>query len=319
MCTGSGAFQKDPTAPMPSPDEVSIASGPLSARFRPEWGGRMTHLTHAEWGDILVPTHEDRFEPDSWPRAGGYPLVPYHNRIYNSRFAHAGAWYSLCPHPALAPDAIHGPAHRRPWSVAAQANDRVLLQLDYDADDEWPFSFRAEQQFLLEPNQLVVELAITNLSGRTAPVGIGWHPYIAAPLHSPAETDGKFEYQLDDLNVPTSHLPQPRSEVIIPATSGYTLHFADWTRANVRLDKASLLLKADPVFGHLAVHRMENYLCIEPVSMAAGVLALSERNRTDRGLRILPHGGCLSGRITLSIKPNGDETPLTLGAAMWRM
>ena len=40
--------------PMPLPDMVEIASGPLLARFAPGWGGRLTHLVHAELGDILA-------------------------------------------------------------------------------------------------------------------------------------------------------------------------------------------------------------------------------------------------------------------------
>lgn len=286
---------------MHSPEEVSIASGPLSARFRPAWGGRMTHLSHARLGQILVPTQEDRFEPYQWPRAGAYPLFPYHNRLYDASFIHGGVQNHLRAHPALAPDAIHGPAHRRLWNVAAHADDRLTLRLDYQADEEWPFSFLAEQHFQLEANRLIVELAITNRSDIAAPVGLGWHPYIAAPVSSHAETDARLEYPLDPLNVPTVDPPQRRSNPAIPSATGYTLHFSDWSLARVMLAGGELLLEADPVFSHLAVHRMENYLCLEPVSMAAGVLSMPEAERQGRGLKILPPGGRLAGRITMSI------------------
>ncbi len=301
MSIGSGACRSVPTDPMHSPEEVSIASGPLSARFRPAWGGRMTHLSHARLGQILVPTQEARFEPYQWPRAGAYPLFPYHNRLYDASFIHGGVQHHLRAHPALAPDAIHGPAHRRPWSVAAHADDRLTLQLDYQADEEWPFSFLAEQHFRLEANRLVVELAITNRSDIAAPVGLGWHPYIAAPVSSHAETDARLEYPLAPLNVPTVDPPQRRSNPAIPSATGYTLHFSDWSLARVTLAGGEVLLEADPVFSHLAVHRMENYLCIEPVSMAAGVLSMPEAERQGRGLKILPPGGRLAGRITMSI------------------
>ena len=284
------------------PDMISIESGPLLARFRPDWGGRMTHLVHAEMGDILAPTQADVFEPYNWPRAGAYPLVPYHNRVYGASFVESGKTHRLLPHPALTPDAMHGPAHRRPWHVASAAEDRVTLQLNYEADDEWPFSFLAEQHFRLEPDRLIVELSIINSSDVSAPLSLGWHPYLAVPLSSHAETDARLEYPLDALNVPTGSEAHPRSSRSIPAATGYTLHFRNWSTAMVELDKATLLLEADPVFEYLAVHRMEKYLCLEPVAMAAGALCLPETERESRGLRTIPPEGRLSGCIFLSIR-----------------
>lgn len=281
---------------------ISIESGPLSARFRPAWGGRMTHFTHTDLGDILVPTLEDVFEPYKWPRAGAYPLFPYHNRVSDASFRHAGQHHKLLPHPALTPDAMHGPAHRRPWTVESHAGNHVRLTLAYDADDEWPFSFFAEQSFLLEPHRLIVELAITNRAPVAAPVGFGWHPYIAAPLSSHAQTDARLEYSLDHKNIPTDAPARPRLDTRIPADTGYTLHLSDWSAASVYFGQAELLIEADPVFHHLAVHRMEGYLCVEPVSMAAGALSASQEQQKERGLKVAAPGERFSGCLTLSIR-----------------
>lgn len=48
MFTGKDGCRNGLTAPMPSPETVAIACGRLSARLRPAWGGRMTHLQHAD-------------------------------------------------------------------------------------------------------------------------------------------------------------------------------------------------------------------------------------------------------------------------------
>ena len=85
MFIGKDGCRNGLTAHMPSPETVAIACGRLSARLRPAWGGRMTHLRHFDYGDILVPTMEQEFEPFNWPRAGAYPLFPYHNRLYGGR------------------------------------------------------------------------------------------------------------------------------------------------------------------------------------------------------------------------------------------
>lgn len=163
------------------------------------------------------------------------------------------------------------------------------------------FSFRAEQSFLLEDDSLTVELSITNFANGPAPMSLGWHPYFAAGLGCDARTDAKLQYPLDAQNVPTGQQPVPRPSPAIPDATGYTLHFTDWSRAQVDFDRFSLRLKADPVFGHLAVHRMERYLCLEPVSMAAGALGLPQAQREGQGLGTVAPGERLSGRITLSI------------------
>ncbi len=288
---------------MPSPETVSIASGPLSARLRPGWGGRMTHLRHAVYGDIVVPTADLEFRPFDWPRAGAYPLFPYHNRLYGGTFIHAGTRHRLRPHPALAPDAMHGPAHRRRWDIAGLASDSVGLALDYEEDADWPFSFRAEQFFSLEENCLTVSLSITNLADRPAPAALGWHPYFAAGTGCDASTDARLQYPLDARNVPTGDMATPRTDPAIPATTGYTLHFCDWSKADVQCDDFSLSLSADPIFGHLAVHRMDRYLCLEPVSMVAGALGMAEGEREKRGVSIVSPGERLSGSIRLTIRP----------------
>lgn len=303
MFTGKDGCRNGLTAPMPSPETVAISCGPLSARLRPAWGGRMTHLHHADHGDILVPTGEGGFEPLNWPRAGAYPLFPYHNRLYGGAFVHAGIRHLLSPHPALAPDAMHGPVHRRAWEIASLASDRAGLVINYEADGEWPFSFRAEQSFLLEEAGLTVDLSITNLADVPAPMALGWHPYLAAGLGCDARTDARLQYPLDRQNVPTGQPAIPRHTVAIPASMGYTLHYTGWSNAHVQFDGFSLLIEADPIFGHLAVHRMDRYLCLEPVSMAAGALGVPETQREVLGVRIVAPGERLSGRIRLSLGP----------------
>ncbi len=287
---------------MPSPEEVRIASGPFSARIRPAWGGRMTHLAHADFGDLLVPTTAEIFEPWNWPKAGAYPLFPYHNRFYGAQFAHSGVEYDVLPHPALRADAMHGPAHRRPWRVASQTANQATLSLEYAADAEWPFAFEAKQSFSLTGQGLSVELTITNRAAVPAPAAIGWHPYFAVGLDRDVWTDASLAYPLDARDVPTGSPPCARAASTLPATAGYTQHLASWSKARMDVDGGfHLALEADTIFHHLAAHRTENYVCLEPVSMAAGALHQPQQHRGDWGLKILAPGGSLTGTIRLHI------------------
>lgn len=283
------------------PDMVEIASGPLSAQLAPHWGGRMTHLVHARLGDILASTDETEFDPWNWPKAGAYPLFPYHNRVTGAAFSHLGKDYTVVPHPALAGDAMHGPSHRRVWRVEERAADRVTLALDYEGDDEWPFSFTASQTFLLDDWGLSLRLTLLNRADLPAPAAIGWHPYLRASLEDEAYTDATDAYALDALNMPINSVPVHRDDETIPASSGYTLHFRDWRTAELLRGRANIVISADPIFGHIAVHRTERYLCLEPVSAGAGALGLPESERQASGLAVLAPGEHLSGDIRMSI------------------
>ena len=47
--------------------------------------------------------------------------------------------------------------------------------------DEWPWRYRAEQQFQLSPNALSVSLSVENLALSSMPAMLGLHPYSARP------------------------------------------------------------------------------------------------------------------------------------------
>ncbi len=89
-----------------------IASGQLVAELMPDLGGRIVSLRlvddPARPLDVLVPLVGAPVLPPRWPKAGGYPLAPYSNRIANARLSFRGHEHDLPPHP----DAI--PHTRRP-------------------------------------------------------------------------------------------------------------------------------------------------------------------------------------------------------------
>ena len=47
--------------------------------------------------------------------------------------------------------------------------------------DEWPWRYRAEQQFQLNPSALTVSLSIENLAQSPMPAMLGLHPYFGEP------------------------------------------------------------------------------------------------------------------------------------------
>lgn len=291
---------------MHSPEMIEIAHGPFLARVIPAWGGRVASLHHASAGDILVPIAAETFDPLNWPKAGGYPLFPYHNRIRQAAFWHEGLLHQLRANPALGGDVMHGPAHQRPWEAVSSTASSVVLRLNYGADADWPFSFTAEQEIALTDARLAVHLRLINQSEETMPCCFGWHPYLSADLSAPAQTNARLSYPLDGQNLPTGEHAISRQAQDIPADVGYTLHFRDWTIASYKLTEGfEISVTADPVFGQIAVHRMPTYLCLEPVSAAAGVLNMPEDQRERMDLTVLGPGESTCGSIYLSVRTGG--------------
>jgi aldose 1-epimerase len=256
--------------------DMTIGTGVMRASFRPDAGGRMSRLVHRDFGEILVPMADVSFDPYDWPKAGAYPLFPFHNRILGGLVHYEGRMLQLAPHPALAPDVMHGPAHRRPWQVRDHDGDRLSMRLDYAADADWPFDFRAEQDFHIRGSSLTIGLRLINMGSLTMPGGLGWHPYFLAGLRQPATTDAALCYPLDAMNVPTGEPPVRRQPGPLPDHAGYTIHLRDWSSASLTMDSGAMVtIAADGALRHLAVHRMPTYLCLEPVSHRAGALGSS--------------------------------------------
>ncbi|MGN7292850.1 aldose epimerase family protein [Rhizobium sp. SAFR-030] len=253
--------------------DITIGAGAMSASFRPDAGGRMSRLTHRVFGEILVPMADGSFDPYDWPKAGAYPLFPFHSRIRGGLVHHEGRVLQLAAHPALSPDVMHGPAHRRPWQVIDHARDRLSMRLDYCADADWPFDFRAEQEFRVREGSLTIELRLVNIGALPMPGGLGWHPYFASGLRQTATSDAALSYPLDPLNLPTGEPAVHRQPGPLPEHAGYTIHLRDWSSASLTLDGGAVVtIGAGPTLPHLAVHRMPTYLCLEPVSHRAGAL-----------------------------------------------
>ncbi len=287
---------------MPLPDAYTIRSGPLGARFLPENGGRMSHLTHDLRGNILVPTQDQHFDPLNWPKAGAYPLFPFHNRLVGAAFEHQGKQYKVQPHPALAPDAQHGPAHRRPWTVSGHDEYTIEMVLDYHADEDWPFDFQALQRFKISDDSLEVELAITNNGDFSMPAGFGWHPYFAAPLGASASCDASQIWPVGPLGIPTGEAPERRKEHKLLTDSCFTIFLSGWSAARLNTAGGAIVtLAASSALPHLVAHRTPDYLCLEPVSHVAGGLNFPPA-QAWAGLFVMQPGETRSAVVKISIQ-----------------
>lgn len=262
----------------------------------------MLRLRHADHGDLLVPLHDASFDPVEWPKAGAFPLFPFHNRLRDAAFRHDGHLFRLRSNTANGADVMHGPAHRRPWRVTEKGSDFIEMALAYRADDEWPFDFTATQRFELHVGHLSIELSLTNTSGTPTPGGIGWHPYFKPSRDGQVVTDASSQWEsLGPKGIP-ERMDSDGSTGSRPIEINSTRHYSDWTEASAWIgDGAKITLCGSSGFSCLVVHWKTEYLCLEPASHVSGALATLPEVFPETGLRLLAPGETLAGIARLHV------------------
>lgn len=272
--------------------DAILRAGALSLRLRPEWGGRVMSFSHDSGGDALLPITDRSFDPEAWPRAGAYPLAPFHNRIEGARFSFGGRKARLPPHPDTAPHALHGMASRLPWVLRGVDGRRAELSLRRAADEIWPWSFEARQIFDLDTEGLTVTVLLRNVDDAPMPGGVGWHPYLPRPKRIADDARTGWPVRPDYLPGPG---PSPRG-----ALSGDTLYLAQWGEVSVDLPGGLGLLFQKPVgLPHLVIHQPPGpFACVEPVSHLAN--ALTQPGAPDMGP--IDPGDEMTGRFRLAVR-----------------
>ncbi|MDI5929782.1 aldose 1-epimerase [Rhizobium leguminosarum] len=279
-------------------EAVEIASGELVAKCSPHMGGRLLELSTREGLDVLVPTSPHSFDVTAWPKAGAYPLIPYHNRISEACITVGDQRIALASHPLASPHTLHGPGHTRPWLLSSHAASALSLTMDYAADEDWPWDFRAVQTYRLADNELKLSLSLENLSQAPMPAGLGWHPYFYST--EPVQTDAKAVWLHRGDYLPTGE----RRAVIGEHTesSKPTRYLESWSEARIRLTGGgTALVSASTELGFLVVHRGDaHHICVEPVSHVPDAWNM-RFDRAATGARILGAGERLEGSISVRV------------------
>lgn len=312
----------------------------MADQFAPS--GRQFHIAHEEHELVVVEvgggirsykwSGEDVIdgyaEGEMCSGGRGQLLAPWPNRVGDGRWEWEGASYQL---PLTEPEhlnSIHGLVRWLPWTPEPAFNRSSPLRLSCELHPQpgWPWRLELTVTYTLVDDGLAVSTTVTNAGGPgPCPVGVGWHPYLAAfggfaddlILHVPA----RESYLSDERGLPVSSgsVEGTDDDFRAPRRVGRArldLAFTDLLRdddgrAAVEVRPASgdhrwraIRLWMDERFTHVMVYtgdtlaevdRRRRGIAIEPMTCAPDML----RNRD--GLLVLPEGSSLEAAWGLEI------------------
>lgn len=279
---------------------IRLQAGELVCDIEPALGGCITGLWHG--GTPVLRSTTSRLSAAR--QSGGYPLVPFSNRIAQAKLQWQGTLYPLVRNNGDEPHAIHGVGWQRPWQLLDRGERLALLSYEHRADGSWPFAFDSSQSFRLAPDALELTLAVTNQSGRPAPAGLGWHPFfIKQPgAHLAFTATGRWEMGEDQL--PTRRLPHAGLDTDV-GELGVDHCFDGWS-GQALLRDGTFSLQITSGLSRLVVFTTpaRDCIAIEPVSHVnnAPDLVAQGADPAQLGLVTLAAGESLTAEMTITVE-----------------
>ncbi len=141
----------------------------------------------------------------------GDVLIPFPGRIGNGRYSFEGQTFQLERNDKEGPNAIHGFVRSMPWDILDHDSNRVTMSVTLDAETYrprgYPFSLNIRVTYALNATGLSCAFTVENIGDRTAPIGIGFHPYFTVGTNiideAEAQIPGTGFLEFNERLVPT--------------------------------------------------------------------------------------------------------------------
>lgn len=303
-------------------ERLELDDGRWHVAVAPALGGS---LIACEYDGVAVMT------PVPQPAGGGrpafdgchLPLVPYSNRVADSRFDVDGRTIRLAPNVEGSPHAMHGHGWQAAWQVLERARHRCTLVLHRDATPDWPWAYRTWQYVALQDGALHLTLGLENRGPGAMPCGLGFHPFLARRPDTCLAFEAAQVGNRSAADIPTEDVAVPpaldfRDGPRLAAREGTNHCYAGWQgRAVIRGDaSAGFDLDGCAATRHLIIYvpTGADYYCVEPVThavdamnrpdpAAAGLWRLAPRARREISLTITPRDSWPRPRRTSGPSP----------------
>lgn len=239
----------------------------------PSLGGAMASL-HFEGKPVLRSAKPD---VGNILDCASFPLVPFANRIGHGLLRIGERTVQLDREPVALPHAHHGHGWQSEWQVDDVSDRHLTLFCDHpgqgaQGDSGWPWSYRAEQRFVIHPGGIRIDMAIINRNPHSAmPCGTGIHPYFVRRSASAltVRATGMWANHPDGLAKalePTT-LFQGARPVPVDALEGLDNFFPCTDPVTIWGGDHPIVVHGSAMAGvHVYVPAGEDYFCVEPVS-----------------------------------------------------
>ncbi len=258
-------------------------------------------------------------------------LFPFPNRIRDGRWTYRGETHQFADS-GPGRNHIHGLVYNRPWQVAAVAAEQdsagctmTFDSLDHDeVGEQYPFAFQLVVTYTLRDSSLSLQFSATNVGETDMPMGVGFHPYFAAPIAP--ETDpsdclitvpADAYWKLDEF-LPTGDVRDVADKYDLRAGRSFEGMRFDDVFTQVVLDDDGLsrcvvddrgiglrtVVESDPIFRELVVYTPpgRRSICFEPYTCPTDAPNLTARG-LNVGLIELPPEGTFTGTMRIVAEP----------------
>ena len=239
-----------------------------------------------------------------------FPLVPYANRIRGSSFQCDGREVQLAPNLPGDISPLHGQGWRAAWSVESVADDRIDMVFRHQAG-EWPWAYEAQQQLVLTPEGLAIELNCRNLSAPPMPCGLGLHPYFPCTDETSLDTEVSSVWTVDENILPVDQQPATgRYSLQNRVIGGQNLDngFGDWNgKARIHWPGEPMELEmssADASYFQVYSPIGRGFFAAEPVQHANAALNEAQAHWAQGGIKMLAQGESRRLRVRFEVTAN---------------
>jgi aldose 1-epimerase len=234
---------------------------------------------------------------------GGKVLAPWPGRLRDGRYRFDGVEHRTPMTERGRRTALHGLTTERRWRETRSSARHLTLAYDLPSEDGYPFSLALEAEYELVPGGVVATLRATNVGDKSAPFGLGLHPYLRGEV---LELPARVVLRLDDRLLPAGD-PAPvagteldfrRARAIAAQRIDHC--FGELGRdgdgiARVALsgDAGRVEVWMDTNFAFVQIYTNEAGVAIEPMTCAPDAF------NSGAGLVVLSPGDSFTGRCGL--------------------
>lgn len=153
----------------------------------PRFGANVNQIELSHYGE-LIPLLKGNHTPEEFDGKrifNGAHLLPYPNRIKDGRYLFNNTTFQLEKNYPEENNAAHGFIFDKAFEIVDFIHSKnaatLILKHFYDGSIEgYPFKMEFILSYTLDEDEgFICSTGITNLSGRQAPVGAGWHPFLS--------------------------------------------------------------------------------------------------------------------------------------------